>query len=117
MNIKDDVFSNMSANQFALFSHRNTKLFTPGRPNQMLTPQAFRSEGDDRNTDPKKQGDQSIHKKDEEKRMTNSSKFKKKKKKENPDQVYIETLKFFVKHKYKILFVCFLVPMLRLSYV
>lgn len=117
MNIKDDVFSNMSANQFALLSHRNTKLFTPGRPNQTLTPQAFRSEGDDRNTDPKKQGDQSIQKKDEEKKMTNSSKFKNKKKKENPDQVYIETLKFFVKHKYKILFVCFLVPMLRLSYV
>ena len=103
MNIKENAFCPMNADQFALYSHRNTRINS--NANQFFVGMTAQVQKIDR-----------IEEKDKIEEIPNNSKVSKKKKKQNPDRVYIETIKFFLKHKYKILFVCLLFPMLRYNY-
>lgn len=102
INVQDEDFTNDKF--FALMSHRNTRVYT-GSFQQLLNPLS-----------PSKP----VCGKQENNNggiMNNSSKMsKKKKKEENPDQIYIETMKFFIKHKYKFLFMCLLIPVLRYNF-
>ncbi len=113
MNLKDNMFSPVNAGQFALYSHRNTRVYSNMNPFLMIsTPQSQKNE--------QKENEVKMNKNNvkinEKEVMPKQNKFHRKNKKQNPDLIYIETIKFFIMHKYKILFVCLLIPILRYSY-
>lgn len=94
INIADDCF--IADKHYGLMSNRNTRIYS-GNFNQMLN-------------SPSKL----MNKRQEPVLVNNSSKIsKRKKKEENPDQVYIDTIKFFIKHKLKIFFVCLMIPIVK----
>lgn len=94
INIADDCF--IADKHYGLMSNRNTRIYS-GNFNQILN-------------SPSKL----MNKRQEPVLVNNSSKMsKRKKKEENPDQIYIDTIKFFIKHKFKIFFVCLMIPIVK----